>query len=70
MSNGCWNYQSETANVSTSSVKVYPVCGDYDYDKDESATAGFRAEQIILIEGTKPDAAREALEKILTGLGK
>ena len=39
--------------ISTSSLKVYPVYGDYDYDKNESPIVGFRAENIILIETTR-----------------
>ena len=38
------------------STSVYPVYGDYDYDKNESPIVGFRAEN-ILIETTKLDSA-------------
>ena len=48
--------------ISTSSLKVYPVYGDYDYDKNESPIVGFRAENIILIETTKLDSATSIID--------
>ena len=48
--------------ISTSSLNVYPVYGDYDYDKDTAPIVGFRAENIILVETTKLDSATSIID--------
>ncbi len=48
--------------ISTSSLSVYPVYGDYDYDKNEAPIVGFGAENIILVKTTKLDSATSIID--------
>ena len=49
--------------LSTSSLKLYPVYGDYDYGHNAAPLVGFRAENIILVETTKLDSATSIIDR-------
>ncbi|MDI1495213.1 MAG: hypothetical protein K8823_519 [Cenarchaeum symbiont of Oopsacas minuta] len=52
----------ERDELSTSSIRIYPVYGDYDYERNTSPLVGFKAENIVLIETRKLDLASSIID--------
>ena len=52
----------ETDEISTSSLNIYPVYGDYDHDTNTSPIVGFRAENIVSVKTTKLDSAASIID--------